>query len=352
MGIRGPAGIQISNTGILLLAIAALMLFFYSFSGSNEVEEGGDAPGRVHSKFDRGYKISEVLSAAIFLTELAGTRVREIRESDKLDEQSKGQTAEGVNDPLTMGDLESHRLLVKGFMKAFPNLNLVSEEHEKESVEGVSPPPMTNPEVTRLINGGREDIIPAEDITVWVDPLDATKEYTERLTEYVTVMACVAVKGKPVAGIIRKPFDDVTYFAWVDHGISETLKSAQGASEAGEKLNVIVSRSHAGEVKEIAEAAFAPKPIEVTPAGGAGFKTIEVIKGLQDMYVHTTLIKKWDICAGDAILQAMGGKQTDLKGDLLNYSHKLDPKAEHGLIATMHDHETYRAAMAGALGKA
>lgn len=50
-------------------------------SGSNEVEEGGDAPGRVHSKFDRGYKISEVLSAAIFLTELAGTRVREIRES-------------------------------------------------------------------------------------------------------------------------------------------------------------------------------------------------------------------------------------------------------------------------------
>ena len=75
---------------------------------------------------------------------------------------------------------------------------------------------------------------------------------------------------------------------------------------------------------------------------GAGYKTIEVVKGTEDVYVHTTLIKKWDICAGDAILRAIGGTQTDLRGDEINYSHNLDPKNEHGLIATMHNHEDYR----------
>ena len=45
--------------------------------------------------------------------------------ADALEEQSKGETKEGVNDPLTQGDLESHRILVKGFKKAFPALNLV-----------------------------------------------------------------------------------------------------------------------------------------------------------------------------------------------------------------------------------
>eukprot|EP00116_Pleurobrachia_bachei_P010823 sb/3471085/ len=60
-----------------------------------------------------------------------------------------------------------------------------------------------------------EKNFPAEDITVWIDPLDATKEYTEKLTQYVTVMACIAVNGIPVAGVIRKPFDDKTYWGWV-----------------------------------------------------------------------------------------------------------------------------------------
>ncbi len=50
----------------------------------------------------------------------------------------------------------------------------------------------------------------------------------------------------------------------------------------------------------------------MTPAGGAGYKVLEVASGREDAYVHVTLIKKWDLCAGNAILNSMGGAMTDL----------------------------------------
>ena len=40
---------------------------------------------------------------------------------------------------------------------------------------------------------------------------------------------------------------------------------------------------------------------------------------MKDAYVHVTKIKKWDICAGDAILRALGGKLTDLDGKEVDY---------------------------------
>lgn len=102
-----------------------------------------------------------------------------------------------------------------------------------------------------------------------------------------------------------------------------------------------MSRSHAGTVHEIAEDKFGPKA-NVTPAGGAGFKSWEVIKGNQDVYVHTTLIKKWDICAGDAILRSLGGKLTTLQGEDVDYSGRpAHEKNEGGVIAAMHDHAAY-----------
>ena len=44
-----------------------------------------------------------------------------------------------------------------------------------------------------------------------------------------------------------------------------------------------------------------------------------LLKGNQDAYVHTTLIKKWDICAGNAILNSLNGKLTTLKGEKIDY---------------------------------
>jgi inositol monophosphatase 3 len=73
-----------------------------------------------------------------------------------------------------------------------------------------------------------------------------------------------------------------------------------------------------------------------------GFKVLEVTSGREDAYVHVTLIKKWDLCAGNAILNALGGNMTDLKGQTIDYAGKdLHVKNEGGVLASLTRHKEF-----------
>lgn len=68
---------------------------------------------------------------------------------------------------------------------------------------------------------------------------------------------------------------------------------------------------------------------------------MQVASGLVDAYIHETEIKKWDICAGNAILNELGGRMTTKDGDTINYSDIVHKTNENGLIATLRDHEYF-----------
>ena len=94
----------------------------------------------------------------------------------------------------------------------------------------------------------------------WIN-LKLFQEYTEKLVEYVTTMVCVAIKGVPVMGIIYKPFQDITAWGWSGPNlISNALKSQiEDSSRVGlDQARLIVSRSHAGGIHDVAAKQFGP----------------------------------------------------------------------------------------------
>lgn len=94
---------------------------------------------------------------------------------------------------------------------------------------------------------------------------------------------------------------------------------------------VIVSRSHAGEVEQRAKSMFGDK-VNVIHAAGSGYKIIQVLESNATVYLHNTRIKKWDLCAGNAIVNAVGGRMKTLTDDEdISYSSDSDRVVEKGL---------------------
>ncbi|KAH9504619.1 Inositol monophosphatase 3 [Bulinus truncatus] len=324
MPSMAPVNVRVNPLAIISLVVGFIITMLYMF-GMPDV-----------FRTEQRVSMKELLSVSIDLAQRGGQQVKEIylKHPDKMDETVKGKTKEGADEMLTNGDLESHRAIFYGFSKIYPSIKIYSEEHDNKPVDfnQIHSVKTKLDEVEEIIKSDQS--IPVSRITIWIDPLDATQEYTESLTQYVTTMVCIVVDGEPKIGVINVPFQGETYWAWYGYGHSKNLKQADGA-ETGDfqKHRIIVSRSHQGDIEKVAKSAF--DNVEIIPAGGAGYKTLEVIKGSASAYTHMTLIKKWDICAGNAILNAVGGKMTTLDGDYIDYSPNLKVQNERGLLATV-----------------
>lgn len=338
----GPANIRINPVGGAVFIALGVCAALYMFG--------------LPDWFHREPRVSmkELLSVCIQLAEKGGKIVKDVRLASKsLEEKLKGKTDEGVKDVKTEGDTQSHRAIVYGLAKAFPGLKVISEEKDLKPVNllEIEDTKKELDEVTQTISSDQS--IASSKITVWVDPLDATKEYTEMKLDYVATMVCVAVDGHPTIGVIHKPFVNdnkgETVWAWVGYGKSKTLDAVKREEKKeGDPDRIIVSISHKGEVEKVAKTALGDKT-QVLQGAGSGYKTIEVIKGNADAYLHTTKIKKWDLCAANAILSAMDGKMTTLQGDFIDYSSTTDKVVSEGLLVTVSNHFDYLKKLAGAM---
>ncbi|KAF3698904.1 Inositol monophosphatase 3 [Channa argus] len=326
--MMAPMGIRLSPLGVAVFCLLGLGVIYHLYAG---VISSRLAAFRQRRKVD----LRDLLAVSVEAAELGGREVKKVREGNKLEEKSKGKTKEGANELLTMGDLQSHIKMFNLIRNTFPEITVNSEEHYDLGDKAATWSRDIPAEILNKIEGGKD--VPAESITVWIDPLDATQEYTESLVNYVTTMVCVAVDGKPIIGVIHQPFTGLTAWAFVGQGSNMHPRSSYSVNPP----KTIVSRSHSGKVKSFIRDAFG-NSTAITEAGGAGYKVLSLLDvpakepgsiGQADVYIHITAIKKWDICAGAALLNALGGHMTTLKGEDIDYSGT--PLNKDGLVASV-----------------
>ena len=239
---------------------------------------------------------------------VAGKAILEIYNSDFAVEHKDDKS------PLTEADKQSHLAIVA--MLKETGIPILSEE-------------------------GRD--IPFEERKDWdylwmIDPLDGTKEFVKRNGEF-TVNIALIHNQKAIMGIIYVPVKDDLYlgvqkvgsfkveaFSALEEISTEKLLNDETKlpKAVDRKYTIVGSRSHMSPETEQFIGAKRVEQGEVEMISVvSSLKLCMVAEGLADDYPRFAPTMEWDTAAGQAIVEAMGGKVIDWETKIaMKYNRK------------------------------
>lgn len=247
-------------------------------------------PGEARANLQMLHDIDKVIRIA----RTAGAAIMAIYDGDHAVEFKQD------NSPLTAADKASHDAIVAGLHECFPGVPVLSEEGRDVSY-GVR---------------GRWD-------RFWlVDPLDGTKEFIKRNGEF-TVNIALIEGNAAVMGVVYVPVQDRLYCgivgegAFVQQGTGDTVPIRVRPADHEAGLTVVMSRSHPS--PELEDFLGAIKVADALPVGSS-LKLCVVAEGKADLYPRLGPTMEWDTAAGQAVVEAAGGRVRTIAGTLLHYN--------------------------------
>ena len=224
----------------------------------------------------------------------AGKLIMEIYEGD-FDFSRKGDDS-----PVTLADEKAEALILKALAEADPDLKVIAEE---AMAAGEMPE-----------HGARFAL---------VDPLDGTKEFINRNTDFTVNIALVR-DGTPEVGVVYAPCTG-RFFSGRP-GRAELVELNEAGEIAGRRpirvragaapLTIVASRSHrTPETDDFIGQFEAAEIVSV----GSSLKFCLVANGEADIYPRFGRTMEWDTAAGHAVLLAAGGRVETLEGRPLAY---------------------------------
>jgi len=168
------------------------------------------------------------------------------------------------------------------------------------------------------------DIVSYDERKKWkylwlVDPLDGTYEFVKRSNEFVVNIALIHL-GKPIFGAITSPVLKKIIFGGKTFGVFlcdfDNVNNPKTWITLGDKKSrldnrsIVVISSHTrynsaeevliNKLKKHAKLSFIRK--------GSALKFFDLAKGTADIYPRFAPSMEWDIAAGQAIIEALGGQ--------------------------------------------
>ncbi|NXL46586.1 BPNT1 nucleotidase, partial [Podilymbus podiceps] len=276
--------------------------------------------------------LMRVVASAYSVAEKAATIVRNVMATGDLGIVEKT----GANDLQTKADRLVQMSICASLSRKFPKVTIIGEEE------------LPTDEVTEeLIEDGH-----CEEILKKTCPAQYTGIKEEEvmlytcLLDHVTVLIGIAYGGKAIAGVINQPY--YNYEAGADAVLGRTIWGVLGIGAFGFQLTeapagkhiVVTTRSHSSTL--VNDCISALNPDSVIRVGGAGNKIIQLIEGKASAYVFASPgCKKWDTCAPEAILHAVGGKITDIHGNSFQYNKEVKHMNSAGVLATLRNYDYY-----------
>jgi 3'(2'), 5'-bisphosphate nucleotidase len=203
--------------------------------------------------------------------------------------------AKGDGSPLTEADLAAHDAILAGLAEACPGIPVISEE-----------------DATRAE-------VPPDGPFILVDPLDGTREFLSGSGDF-TVNIALVEDGVPVAGVVYAPALGRLWRGAV--GAGATLHEAGAARPIAARtpqaggLVAVASRSHRDAETD---AFLAGLPIAGLRSVGSSLKFCLVAEGEADLYPRFGPTMEWDTAAGQAVLEAAGGRVLTPSGQPFRY---------------------------------
>jgi 3'(2'), 5'-bisphosphate nucleotidase len=206
--------------------------------------------------------------------------------------------------PVTEADHASEAIILAGLRRLTPGVPVISEEevsHKGADFDHAHPPQR-----------------------YWlVDPVDGTKEFVARRSEF-TINIGLVEDGRPVLGVLHAPVSGATYAAagpgtaMVRRGDAPAQPIRVRRPPAG--LVVLASRSHGD--KPGVSALLEEYKVAERRLMGSAIKFALIAEGTGDLYPRLGPTMEWDTCAGQAILEAAGGSVATLSGKPLRYGKR------------------------------